>query len=308
MSTSLPEPLHRTPVTLAGPLRQPRQLLGDQTYGGHDSIHDDATAAQLGFRSGPIEGPTHFSQLVPLLASLWGAEWFSTGCVSAHYRNVVVEGEEVRAFVDVPVHGARSVGIRAEKADGTPVLSGTACVGEPAEPTECELRMAAARPPEHPVVLDQLSVGQRGARVEEVRMGFDDHLGALYPFTLSEKLAVITEPMAWYQPEGAATSPWGRPVIPVEMVSVLTSYTSGQAGFAVRQPSVGLFLDQEVRLVDGALLVDEPYVLEREIVALGESRRTESYWTRTSVRRPGDGGVAAVVLLHQGVLKESYVG
>ncbi len=32
-----------TPLTLRGPLRQPRQMLADQEYGGHASIHDDAT-------------------------------------------------------------------------------------------------------------------------------------------------------------------------------------------------------------------------------------------------------------------------
>ena len=50
-----------TPLAIAGPLRRPRQMLADQAYDGHSSIHDDAMATQLGFRAGPIEGPTHFS-------------------------------------------------------------------------------------------------------------------------------------------------------------------------------------------------------------------------------------------------------
>ena len=48
--------------TLCGPLRQPRQMLADQVYDGHKSIHDDDMAAGLGLRAGPIEGPTHVSQ------------------------------------------------------------------------------------------------------------------------------------------------------------------------------------------------------------------------------------------------------
>ncbi len=59
------------------------------------------TAASLGLRAGPIEGPTHFSQFDPLLYQLFGQAWFETGCISAHYQNMVVEGEEVRAFVQV---------------------------------------------------------------------------------------------------------------------------------------------------------------------------------------------------------------
>ena len=44
-----------TPLAWCGPLRQPRQMLAEQTYGGHKSIHDDDTAASLGLRAGPIE-------------------------------------------------------------------------------------------------------------------------------------------------------------------------------------------------------------------------------------------------------------
>ena len=69
-------------------------MLADQEYGGHSSIHDDAMAEKLGFRAGPIEGPTHFSLFPPLLAQIWGQAWFERGCISAHYQNMVVEGEE----------------------------------------------------------------------------------------------------------------------------------------------------------------------------------------------------------------------
>lgn len=94
-----------TPLSLAGPLRRPHQMLADQEYGGHSSIHDDAMAEKLGFRAGPIEGPTHFSQFQPLLAKIWGRRWFESGCISSHFLNMVVEGEEVRAFAEIPPKG-----------------------------------------------------------------------------------------------------------------------------------------------------------------------------------------------------------
>lgn len=94
-----------TPLTLIGPLRRPRQMLADQEYGGHASIHDDAMAEKLGFTAGPIEGPTHFSLFPPLLEQIWGEAWFERGCLSAHYQNMVVEGEEVRAFAEIPSPG-----------------------------------------------------------------------------------------------------------------------------------------------------------------------------------------------------------
>ncbi len=89
-------------LTLSGPLRRPRQMLAEQEYEGHSTIHDDATATKLGFRAGPIEGPTHFSLFPPLLYHIWGNAWFERGCLSAHYQNMVVEGDEVRAFVEIP--------------------------------------------------------------------------------------------------------------------------------------------------------------------------------------------------------------
>ncbi|MCC2106536.1 MAG: hypothetical protein KDJ40_02650, partial [Hyphomicrobiales bacterium] len=86
-----------TPLVLSGPLRSPRQMLADQEYGGHASIHDDSMAEKLGFRAGPIEGPTHFSLFPPLLERIFGRDWYERGCISSHYQNMVVEGEEVRA-------------------------------------------------------------------------------------------------------------------------------------------------------------------------------------------------------------------
>ena len=61
---------------ISGSFRAPRQMLAEQEYDGHLSIHDDAQAESLGFKGAPIEGPTHFSQFDPLLHKLWGDDWF----------------------------------------------------------------------------------------------------------------------------------------------------------------------------------------------------------------------------------------
>jgi hypothetical protein len=76
-------PIERDGATLIDPWREPRQMLGDQAYDGHTSIHDDATARTLAFRGGTIEGPTHFSQIVPLACNLWGERFLAQGCISA---------------------------------------------------------------------------------------------------------------------------------------------------------------------------------------------------------------------------------
>jgi hypothetical protein len=296
--------LSDTAITLTGPLRSPVQMLADQSYAGHKSIHDAESAAKIGLTGAPIEGPTHFSQFEPLAAALWGDRWFTHGCISAHFQNMVIGGEEVSAQMTLDGPGATTARIDAAKADGTPVLTGTASIGPDHGETALSARLAAAieRPPSTLYVLDLLTVGQRGPGNEIGTMGFDDHLGNLYPFTLRQKIDAITERMSYQLPD--AVTPWGGPVVPFEMLSVLTGAFS--KGFPARQPSVGLFIDLEVRVLAGPVLVGRPYRLERELVALGASKRTESNWTRTTLF---DGDLAvAEVLLHSGVFTASYPG
>ena len=296
---------------IQGPPRGPKQMLAEQEYGGHLSIHDDDTAERLGFQAGPIEGPTHFSQFVPLLVQIWDDAWFERGCLSSHFQNVCVEGDEVVAFAERPEPGARVTRIWAEKSDGTPVLTGTATLGDEhgnAPESELDARMARLRPPEKLLILEDLAVGMKGKAIEPVRMDFEQNMGALYPFSVKQKLEKITENSPYYDPATAGDSPWGRAIIPLEMISVLAEYSSRNAGWPVKGPAIGLFADLEIKLVDGPLFIGEDYEIERQIVAIAESRRTESYWVRSTIREPNDGATRAVVLLNHATLKESYAG
>ncbi|MDE2363919.1 MAG: hypothetical protein KGM42_14680 [Hyphomicrobiales bacterium] len=295
-----------TPLTLTGPLRAPRQMLADQEYGGHSSIHDDAMAEKLGFRAGPIEGPTHFSLFPPLLERIFGRAWYETGCLSSHYLNMAVEGEEVRASAEMPAPGGRATKAWAHKADGTPVLEASASIGPDHGETLLEARLKQLRPPQKLVILADLHVGLKGAEDERVRMDPDQNMGKLYPFSLAQKLKVITETSPWYS--DAAASPWGRPIVPLEMVSVLAEYSSTKARFPVKGPAVGLFADQEIRMIDGPLFVGEDYVIRREIVALSESKRTESYWVRSRIFDSSGKKQVAEMLLNHATLKHSYAG
>lgn len=290
--------------TIYSDYRHPRQMLDTQKYDGHLSIHDDKMAEDLGFSGAPIEGPTHFSQFVPLLHEMFGDAWFERSCISAHYQNMVVDGEEVRVFADQLGDGATITSIGAEKRDGTPVLTGTASIGPDYGETEIERRLARLRPSDQLVILSDLVVGQKGAaNPEDVSMDFDQHMGDLYPFSLNQKLAKITENHPYYT---SADNPWGKPVIPLEMISVLTQYSSGNTGFRTRGPAVGLFAGQEIRLINGPLFVNHAYQLEREIIALSESRRTESTWVRTSVYDTESRELVAEAILNSATLKDSY--
>lgn len=290
---------------LVGPWRKPHQMLNSQVYDSHASIHDDATAQKLGFQGGTIEGPTHFSQFAPLCVNLWGDVWFAQGCLSAHYRNPSFEGEEVQARLAKPQAGQKQCAIQMVKRDGTEVLRGTASVGETGQPTALDQRLTELKPLADPVILRDVTVGMKTAR-QTVRMDVDQKMGELYPFSLREKLAVITEPSAFYRADSAVPNGWGRPIIPIEMLSVLFQYKSKDDRLPIRGPAVGLFADQEIKLLSGPLFVGEDYELEREVIALSGSRRTESVWIRTSAFAPGSKTPVATMLLNLASIKESY--
>jgi len=298
-----------TPVTdtgdaLVGPWRTPRQMLAAQEYDAHASIHDDATAQGLGFQGGTIEGPTHFSQFAPLCERLWGKAWFEAGCISAHYRNPSFAGEEVQAIATKPAQGQNQVSIRMVKRDGTEVLRGSAAVGLDAPPSALDRRWAELKPLSDPVVLRDVKVGMTTKR-QTVRMDPDQTMGALYPFSLRQKLAVITEFSSLYAMEGGE-NPWARAVIPMEMLSVLFQYRSHEDRLPIRGPAVGLFADQEIRLLDGPLFAGESYEIERTVVAITASRRTESIWLRTTVFSARSGAPIARMLLNSAIIKASY--
>ena len=295
--------LFSTEITLTGPFRSPAQMLAAQEYGGHASIHDADTAGELGLAGAPIEAPTHFSQFDPLATLVWGQDWFEHGCISGHFTTMVVEGEEVQATLATA--GAGAGRITATKADGAPVLSGTACVGPEHPETELDARRARQRPPDELFIIDQLEIGMR-REPGEVSVDHATPNGPLYPFSLDDKLARITEPHPWYTADGGRKSPWGRAILPMEMISVLAHKVG--VGWPLRSPALGLFLDLEVRLLDGPVFVGQPYAVVSEIVGLGESRRTESYWTRTTLTDVERDVTVAVVLLHSGMFKESYPG
>ena len=127
-------------------------------------------------------------------------------------------------------------------------------------------------------------------------MSHDEGNGAAYPFSLADKLARITEPHPWYTPDGGASSPWGRAVVPMEMISVLAN-KSGNA-WPVRSPALGLFLDLEIRLLDGPVFVDQHYAVEREVLGLSAESTHRVVLDQDHAQRRrhrpagGDGGVA----------------
>ncbi|MEM1332358.1 MAG: hypothetical protein AAGG08_02775 [Actinomycetota bacterium] len=287
-----------------GPARQPAQLLAEQSYDGGLSVHDDDNAARLGLAGAPIEGPTHFSQFDPLALDLFGSAWFERGCLSAHFQTMVVEGESVTAQLG-PATPDGVARIDAWKADGTPVLTGSASLGRDGR-TELDERRArqAARDVGQLYIVDQVAdlVGAPFTEAVAVSVDVASTNGPLYPFSLAQKLDVITERSEWFD----GPSPWGGAILPSEMLSVLAHQRGHDA--PVRRPSLGLFIDLEVRYEHGPVLVGQAYDVRHRILQVGQSRSVESWWTESTITDPERDAQVATVLLHQGVFKASHPG
>ncbi len=98
-------------------------------------------------------------------ASASGARhWFETGCLSAHYRNPVFEGEEVQATVEMPKPGQHICAIGMTRKDGTEILRGTASVGRDVTDTALSLRLKELKPLTDPVILKDIKVGMKTTR------------------------------------------------------------------------------------------------------------------------------------------------
>ena len=297
--------IEETENLLSGSFKFPQQMLAEQEYAGHLSIHDDAQAESLGFKGAPIEGPTHFSQFDPLLHNLWGDDWFRFGCISSHFKSMVIEGEAVKAYVDKSDPEFKTAKIWATKENGEIVLEGSASLG-PNHPENYVEKLLNSRPvAKNLIVLELAKIGDRSPAEKNISIKFNQHLGKNYPFTLNQKLKKITESCKWYLPEHGQGSPWSKPILPIEMINPFVSFTRSLLPRA-KQPSIGLFADLEVKLINGPIFTNEDYILQREIVGLGESRRTESVWIKTSIFSSKTAELVATVLLNNAVLKDSY--
>ena len=213
--------------------RRPRNDLALQELKGasRPAIHDAGVAKAAGLKDAPIHGTTHMTQFQPLLHERFGSrEWEETGALALLFHEPVAHREPVVAYVGDKIEGAAHVPVWMERVrDGTRVLSGTASVGrlDPNVRDDSAVRRALAkaiaRPsPSVPLAIVRVQVGETSVRESGVALRFDGaNIGPLFPYAYRDKLTRLTEPHPWFTREGGRASPWGRPVLPLEMHNVL---------------------------------------------------------------------------------------
>lgn len=232
------------------------------------SIHDDATATKLGMRGGTVAGSIHMDLFGPLLLETFGDRWWETGNLSLYFKNATTDREPVRASLGIPPEGATDAQVDAwvDREDGMRVAEGTAAVGRP--DAETALLGRASRALEHGEmrILSGLSVG----------MAIEPATACYTEATLKDYMGRITEPMPMHE-----SSRWGGAVVPLAgYVNVLYGQAIGSLRRQIHDV-VGLFGAIEIRNVNGPLIVGREYRTGGQVVALGESPKTEYFWYET---------------------------
>ena len=172
---------------ITGPLWAARNWSAEGSAG---SIHDDETAAELGFRGGTVAGDVHMNQFPPVLLKIFGNAWFERGNLSLSFKNATIDLEKVQVFAQQRQPGEDTIRVWMEREDGLLVATGTASVGDH---SESELRSKDFRPcdPSELRILHRLqpgmSLGTYDVTTDPAKQfhRFDTH--------------VISDPLDWYR-------------------------------------------------------------------------------------------------------------
>ncbi|MFI5178545.1 MAG: hypothetical protein ACHQO8_08280 [Vicinamibacterales bacterium] len=273
---------------LTGPFRRPRNTSADA----RGSIHDDATAKDLGFRGGTVAGSIHMEQFPPLLVRAFGERWFETGSLSTYFRNATTDGEPVRAFVRTPAAGAShaQVDVWMEDERGAQVLEGTASIGAPAEPSRLRAKLREPRADGELRMFAHLRAGASAGPVPT----------RLQPKLAAQRQRVLTEPLPWYE----GRSPWGGAIANPGLVVHIMRPVEAALGL-FRDKAVGLFGAIEVRHINGPVFVDRDYEVSGAILAVGDTPKSEYVWYESALREPGGTRDVASMIMMMRLMKAS---
>ncbi|MGE0621171.1 MAG: hypothetical protein AB7I04_21975 [Pseudomonadales bacterium] len=258
---------------------------------GAGSIHDDATAGKLGFRGGTVAGDIHMNQFPPVLLKIFGDEWFRTGNLSLDFKAATVDREPVQVCAEALAAGASQTRVWMERDDGMLVCTGTAAVGDHSR-SALRAKDLRACDPASLRILRELHAGMPLGH-------FELELDPTLQFERYDK-GLISDPLEAYRTDTG----WGAPVAaPCTFVQYFWGPPTRDLRSLVGE-AVGLFGAIEIGHVDGPLLLNRPYLIDSEVVCVGESPQTEYFWFDTTAKRP-DGTLVATFRMMLRFMKAS---
>lgn len=282
------------PIISSG-VRNPRNLSADAK----GSIHDDATATELGFRAGTVAGDIHLEQFGGILVQAFGQDWFERGSLSMYFMHATADAEPVEAVLDVPGSVVPTsniqVAARMTTPEGITVAEGTASGGVTTEPTALHSRDRREVDASTLRMLRGAVAGRELDAHTRMAQGADQNL--------RHARGIMTAPLDWYVDE----SPWGGPVCsPLTACRLLVA---GMTGSIERECGefVGLYGAIEIRNHRGPLFLDTEYTVTGRVLGVSDTPKTEALWFTTEAREAGSTGgepVASLTMMTR-LLKES---
>lgn len=263
------------------------------------SIHDDATATELGFRAGTVAGDIHMEQFGGILLSAFGQQWWESGTLSMYFMHATADAEPVEATLDIgdaitPLRNTQ-ITARMHTPEGTTVAEGTAGVGETNELTALYAR---PRRSVDASSLKMLRYAQPNRPLETITRKISESDQARRMSNGS-----MTAPLDWYINE----SPWGAPICsPLSscrlLVAGMTEAIEKECG-----EFVGLYGAIEIRHHAGPLLLNTEYTVTGRVLDVSDSPKTEILWFTTEARQadhPAGSPVASLTMMTR-LLKDS---
>lgn len=244
------------------------------------SIHDDATATELGFRAGTVAGDIHLEQFGGILTSAFGQQWFETGSLSMYFMHATADAEPVEATLEIadattPLRDTQ-IAARMHTPDGIAVAEGTASVGASPTPTALYSRDRRAVDASTLRMLRHAFPGRPLETITRQAPGRDQQL--------RQSRGIMTAPLDWY----VDSSPWGGPICsPLTMCRVLVA---GMTETIEKECGdfVGLYGAIEIRNHKGPLFLDTDYTVTGHVLDVADTPKTEVLWFTTEARHAGE--------------------
>jgi len=244
------------------------------------SIHDDATATELGFRAGTVAGDIHLEQFGGILLSTFGPSWWESGSLSMYFMHATADAEPVEAILDTgeltaPLVDSQIVA-RMQTPEGTLVAEGSASVGTISGPTALYARDRRSTSASNLKMLRNAYAGRPLETITRQAQG-DDQI-------LRHSRGTMTAPLDWY----IGDSPWGSPICsPLTtcrlLVAGMTSSIEEECG-----NFVGLYGAIEIRHRRGPLFLNTDYTITGRVLDVSDSPKTEVLWYTTEAREAGE--------------------
>ncbi len=275
---------------IKGPIWAARNLSHNVGVG---SVHNDATASDLGFRGGPVRADNHMNQFIPVILEIFGQAWFERGHLSLDFKSATLELEEVQVHAQQPEPDSHQTNVWMEGKDGTLVCKGTAGVGDLSQ-TELRVKEVRQADPSSLRICKNLSVG--------MDLGtYEVQLPSALQFERYDS-GLISDPIKSYREPDNFNGIIACPSTFLELL--WRAPTVEGLGPHLPDGFVGLFGAIEISNVHGPLYLDCTYTVTSELVALGETPKTEIVWHDASAF-DASGKEIANLRMMQRILKAS---